>query len=780
MPKKAIKEESIEEKLEYLGLDLSKIPASIKKFKPLEFRVPKFYDEKQYRQYRYLPIKDIQILLTPTNRLDDIEEKYKKSSPLYEYLDQKKEENILKHAKFLNMLKQIKIEDIKKIEEEQEKLNKKIPFKVKFEGNYLWQIYYSENTDQYFMLVPTEEADYSTFFYLLKKQLERRRTGKIFVPIRNARYTTNYLRKNQFEDLENYLWLFTKDWPLIYEVYDKNENLSIVISGETEVYEKIRSPYCKKIENKEDANTFYKLLKAMFILQTELPDYFYFRTRISKDGEILFYHDDVKMEYLEMPQWILDQYELGVERIDVANELIETNKEKLKKLQEEAAMQEIEYLAKEKQISTFLECKKTFFGKFKYYFKYSKKNKKQINKKMEVAEDVKEENKEKKNKKQKRKLQKENYTIEELLELYQELQKQETELRNIIMDINALKLKNKNRKKKIENATKFIEEIDKHKKSIFEFWRYSNKDEIATLPEGEVEEILPKKRVTKVFDYEEDLEKFGKTMDKIQRKVLTKEETDSVYLLTTDMEDILNKIKNNEVLPKEIENNLKEMKKQAVKEKTLTEKEDFDIFGSIAQDRTKVSKIKNKKHREVPKDKYSILEINKNTKQIGYKLTLEKVVSNIKSALEKVVSVEDMPIYKAIVDGKLKSKDINLFNINEVQEIQKGLEKQGNKINLYKINLKKGVNAISYTNIIFYDNQNKTLPVGQDLSTNILVDTSKVNLKEKQTDSFKIVEFEDKNDDFSKIIVKDINVIEYDIEMEENEIKEKVKSKKDD
>ena len=32
--------------------------------------------------------------------------------------------------------------------------------------------------------------------------------------------------------------------------------------------------------------------------------------------------------------------------------------------------------AKEKQISTFLECKKTFFGKFKYYFKYSKKKNK--------------------------------------------------------------------------------------------------------------------------------------------------------------------------------------------------------------------------------------------------------------------------------------------------------------------------------------------------------------------------------------------------------------------
>ena len=29
--------------------------------------------------------------------------------------------------------------------------------------------------------------------------------------------------------------------------------------------------------------------------------------------------------------------------------------------------------SKEKQISTFLECKKTFFGKVKYFFKYSGK-----------------------------------------------------------------------------------------------------------------------------------------------------------------------------------------------------------------------------------------------------------------------------------------------------------------------------------------------------------------------------------------------------------------------
>ena len=766
MPSK-IEKNSIEEKLEYLGLNLEKIPASLKKFTPLDFRIPKFYDEKQYRQYRYIPIKDIQILLTPTNRLDEIEEKYKKASPLYEYLDQKNEENILKHTKFLSMLKEIKIEDIEKIEQEQENLNKKIPFKVKFEGNYLWQIYYSENTDQYFMLVPTEDSDYSTFFYLLKKKLEKKRTTKIFVPVRNVGYSSNYLRKNEFEDLENYLWLFTKDWPLIYEVYDKNNNLSIQIVGETEVYEKIKSVYCKKLETKEQATEFYKLLKALFILQTELPDYFKFRTDINKSGEIVFYHDDVQIEYEEISNWILEQYETGIEKIEVAKELINTKQKQLKQLQEEAAMQEIEYLAKEKQISTFLECKKTFFGKFKYYFKYSKKNKKsakamakddekQLDDSQEVDKKIEE-------KIAKAKSRKKNYTIEELLELYKKLEKYESNLSNIMMDINALKLKNKNRKKKIENATKFIEEIDSHKKSIFEFWRYSNKDEVAALAEGEIEEVKKTKKITKVFDYEEDLEKFGKTMDKIQRKVLSKDETDSLYLLSTNLIDILNKVKNNEVLPKEIESSLKELKKEATEEKMLTESEEFDIFGGMAQDRTKVSKINNKKHRELPKDKYSILEINKNTKQLGYKLSLEKVIENVKTALEKVVLVEDLPVYKAIYDDKLEPQNINLFDINEETEMNKIIEQKGNKINLYRLGLKKGTNAISYTNIIFYDNLNKTLPLGQDLSTNILVDTSKIDMKLDKETEFKMVQFEDKNDDFSKINIKTVKVHEFKI-----------------
>ena len=241
LPKKVEnKNDEILNKLEYLGLDLDKLPKAITNFEELEYRIPKFYEENKYRQYRYVDVKDIQILITPTNRLDELEEKYKKASPIFDYLDNKTEENYAKHAKFLEMLKNVKIEDIEQIEEEQKKLNKQIPFKVKFASNYLWQIYYSKNTDKYFMLVPTEDAQYAAFFYILKKKLENKSKSFIYAPISGVDYSRNYFKKSEFKDIGNYLELFAKEWPYIYEVYNKQEEPSIYIVGETYIYGKIK------------------------------------------------------------------------------------------------------------------------------------------------------------------------------------------------------------------------------------------------------------------------------------------------------------------------------------------------------------------------------------------------------------------------------------------------------------------------------------------------------------------------------------------------------------
>ena len=416
-----------------------------------------------------------------------------------------------------------------------------------------------------------------------------------------------------------------------------------------------------------------------------------------------------------------------------------------------------------------MECKKTFFGKVKYYFKYSKKSTKTIRQDVEEeteeAEEIETKKIEKKieSKKEKKKIPiKKVYTLEEIVTSYKELEELENEMKNLLMDINALKLKTKNMAKKIENASKFIEEIDNHKKSIFEFWKYSNKDEVDVLPEGEEEEINVIKKVEKTFNYIDDLEEFGKKLDKMQRKNLDREDTDSVFIATTNLIDILNKIKTNSILPEELEKNLKDIKKEG-RELRILNVDEYDIFGNMIESNVKVRKINNKRHRELPKDKFNILEINRNTKQIGYKLALQNVIQNIYKALEKGIIPENVIVYKAINNKTLNNKEINVFNLNPENEMKNALENDGNKINLYKINVKEGSKGIGFTNIIFYDNQNKTLPVGMNLSSKLILDTSKIHLKLVDQNSFNVVNFEDSNDDFSDYTVKNINVFEYEM-----------------
>ena len=67
--------EIIEQKLEYIGLDLENVPEFLKSFKPLNYRPLESYDDT-YKIYKYINICDIQILITPTDRLTSLQEKY--------------------------------------------------------------------------------------------------------------------------------------------------------------------------------------------------------------------------------------------------------------------------------------------------------------------------------------------------------------------------------------------------------------------------------------------------------------------------------------------------------------------------------------------------------------------------------------------------------------------------------------------------------------------------------------------------------------------------------
>ena len=500
-----------------------------------------------------------------------------------------------------------------------------------------------------------------------------------------------------------------------------------------------------------------------FILQSELPNYYKFNTRIDKQGSLEFYYNDDLMKYDDLSDWLNIEYKILLDKEKNAfkeNNLLQA---KVRRLKRQSQDLEIEYLSKEKQISTFLECKKTFFGKVKYFFKYSGKKTKQ---KEEIVEEEPEDVPEIKEIDEKIKAQ---YTLDELLQKGQEANEKETNLKNTKLDINALKLKNLNLVKKIENATAYINEIDSHKKSIFEFWKYSNKDEVQALEEGE-EETINVKPHSKIFDYEEDFEEFGQTMDKAQRKELSKEELDNIYLTTTDQLEIINKLKTDNTTAKEVEQYMKKIKKDLQNEKDITEEEAIDIFGGLSEDTRKITKLANKSHREHPKNKYSILRISKSLKTVEYKAALEEAIKIIDQAIDKNVLKQEIAGYKWIEeDQNIDTNEFNIFNLNPEKEIEDSLmSTESGKVNLYKMNFDKNVKAVAFSNCVYYDNQNKTLPVGMDKDTRMLVKILDTDIILESKKVIKVGRLEDENDIASKLIIKTINVLEYGVkEIEE-------------
>ena len=101
--------------LNYIGLDLRNIPSFLMEYKDVDYKPTKAYEQTDFRVYKYISLKDIQILLTPTNRLNSIGEKYSKAIPLKEYLDSQSEKNVIKHASFLGMLEKLDKKEIDKI-----------------------------------------------------------------------------------------------------------------------------------------------------------------------------------------------------------------------------------------------------------------------------------------------------------------------------------------------------------------------------------------------------------------------------------------------------------------------------------------------------------------------------------------------------------------------------------------------------------------------------------------------------------------------------------------
>ena len=716
--------EDIKEKLNVLGLDLENLPTFLTETNPIIFNPSRLNNDKELKVYKYVPIKDIEIYCTTAHRDDPIKEKYSKSMPLGRFIEES-EHDSEKSVELLNVFERISDISIKRVALEQSKMADKIPFTVHYPKNQLWQIYYSADTDRYFMLVSLKEDTFDELFYLLKKKIEaeqKDKNEKVFVPISYVNYSEQYLSNKEINDIENYLWVFTKNWSLTYEVHDLDDKLTVQIVGETPIYDSLKTMYKIILRSKEEADEFYKLIKALFILQTELGSRYNFTTQINESNGIEFFYEGKKITYGDLPEFIKEKYIETEAEIKKFNQKSFKLEHKLKDLKAELKKEEAEYFIKQKEISTYLECKKTFFGKVKYFF--SKKK----NKPKEEIEEV--ENKEET--KEPKPIQgytddKKYHTIDDLVTVQALYEKSERYVKDLNQDIKALELKIVNTKKKIENATLYIKEIDQHKKSLFDFWKFANKDEVLELDAGDEIYDGNAQKIKKKFDYEYDFEDLGIAYDKLQRTKFSKQELDSIYLASTNVLPIINMLKNGDMDKEVIEEQLRSLKSEyfTSSNSTLSSKVDFDIFGSMRDDPTQVKYLNNKSHRENEKDKFQILNINKKIDIFDFTEKLQLMTSSLNEAMHKIKFDYDMPIYKVgSINEKLHKTDFSVFNINAEREIESYDNKFETAVKLFKLNFKEGYPAIFLTNATYYDNTNNTLPNGMDVTSKVIIDAN--------------------------------------------------------
>ena len=312
---------------------------------------------------------------------------------------------------------------------------------------------------------------------------------------------------------------------------------------------------------------------------------------------------------------------------------------------------------------------------------------------------------------------------------------------------------------KIKNATLYIKEIDDHKKSIFEFWKFTNKDELPSLNEGEEDESTPKEKIGKSFDYEEDIEDFGKKVDEVQRRKLSKNEKDAVFAIKQDLSSaqILNNTKTNQLSEEQkklLENNLNKLREEYEKNIDSAKIKDFDIFGGLSEDNTKV--INNKKHREVEKNKYRVLNITKQIELNVYIDMMRNYLNLLKEAFSKILAPQDIHVYMTS-NSELNTDNLNILHLDINKAIADNVDKD--EIFLYKINIKEAMPTLYYSNIILFENTNQTLPLGMNLSDEVLVDLSKYKLEETNKEEFKMNYLQD---EYTNRIIK-VHCIEYNV-----------------
>ena len=203
---------------------------------------------------------------------------------------------------------------------------------------------------------------------------------------------------------------------------------------------------------------------------------------------------------------------------------------------------------------------------------------------------------------------------------------------------------------------------------------------------------------------------------------------------------MINMLKNGDMDKDLIEEQLRSLKSEyfTTSNSSISNKVDFDIFGSMKDDSTQVKYLNNKSHRENEKDKFQILNINKKIDIFDFTEKLQLIASSLNESMHKISFDYDMPIYQVTsINEKLHQTDYNIFNINAERELQSYDNKFETAVKLFKLNFKEGYPAVFLTNATYFDNVNNTLPNGMDVTSKLIIDANMFDYELVKKDKIK-------------------------------------------
>ena len=131
--------------------------------------------------------------------------------------------------------------------------------------------------------------------------------------------------------------------------------------------------------------------------------------------------------------------------------------------------------------------------------------------------------------------------------------------------------------------------------------------------------------------------------------------------------------------------------------------------------------LNNKKHRESSKNLFAILRFNEYTTLDDFKERMREIGMLVNEAYQKLTTKYDMTIYYGKRNKGYIIGDINPYRLLQDKDVKR----------IYKMQTSKDTHLIYFTNIIFFDNKNRTLPLGMDKSTEFI---TKVGENRKITD----------------------------------------------